>query len=26
LPGGGLDVHEISGGHLLDKHVSQSRE
>jgi len=26
IPGGGLDVHEISGGHLLEEHVGQSRE
>ncbi|MEJ2076240.1 MAG: hypothetical protein P8X79_22590, partial [Reinekea sp.] len=26
IPGGGLDVHEVAGGHLLDKHVGQSRE
>ena len=23
---GGLDVHEVAGGHLLDKHVGESRE
>jgi len=24
LPGGGLDVHEVAGGHLLEKHVGMS--
>jgi len=26
LPGGGLDVHEVSGGHLLQKHVGQDKQ